>query len=184
MATSALALAPASAWTGTARAQAEANEANEANDAPSTSELRLATKLLHHQRASMTTLTGWGAASVGAGGALMLANHGDAFVFWGGLQHLMWGATNIAIAGGSLFSANHTRVHTPRPEGYWRRRAIRMRRVFWINAALDVLYIGAGALLWTLADRDAVRGSGAAVLIQGGALFGFDIAAALSLPSP
>jgi len=153
-------------------------------DVASCSELRLATKLLHHQRAPMTTLTAWGAASAGAGGALMLANPGDKFLFWGGLQHLMWGATNIAIAGASLYSANHTRVHAEQPEGHWRRRAIRMRRVFWINAALDVLYIGAGALLWTLSDRQAVEGSGAAVLIQGGALLGFDIAAALSLPSP
>jgi hypothetical protein len=130
----------------------------------------------------MTVLTAWGTASMGSGATMMAFERQRDFWLWGGLQHLLWGATNVVIGAASLFRTHHASAHDPHEPGYWRQRAARMRRVFWINAALDVLYIGSAALLWGLSSRRAAQGSGAAIAVQGGFLLGFDISAALSVP--
>ena len=43
-----------------------------------------------------------------------------------------------------------------------------------INAILDVGYILAGTIIWNLGANDAVRGTGAGIVAQGGFLFAFD----------
>jgi len=147
--------------------------------AQSHAEAELAESLRTHQLRSMTALTDFGALSVGAGAMLMGAGGGarDA-MFWGGLQHLLWGATNVAIGARALSRAAAGGEQEPS----WQERAARTRRVFWINAALDVLYVSSGALMWGLGSRGGVRGSGAAIVSQGGFLLAFDLTAALRVP--
>lgn len=130
----------------------------------------------------MYVLTTWGTASVGAGAALMATQPTDGFQFWAGVQHLSWGLINVLIGARSSYGSRPASVEVPRAPGFWRERQRRMRRVFWINAALDVLYVASGALLWALPDRKEGRGSGAGIVMQGGFLLGFDIIAALTVP--
>jgi hypothetical protein len=51
--------------------------------------------------------------------------------------------------------------------------------VFAVNAGLDVLYVGTGALLYAKATSPSLRGLGAGVMIQGSFLFGFDTSNAI-----
>jgi hypothetical protein len=127
----------------------------------------------------MTALTAWGGLSTGVGAALMVIEADDPFLFWGGLQHLLWGATNVVIGSASVYKANHTRPSAIEDVAV---RARRMRRVLWINAGLDVLYVASASLLWGLSERREVQGSGAAILVQGGFLLAFDISAACTVP--
>jgi hypothetical protein len=157
--------------------------ANTSPAAPPTTRERDARRLWTHQRRAMSVLTAWGAASVAGGATTLVAKRDDDFWLWGGAQHVLWGATNVVIGATSL--AKSGRVDLSDPDAVARYGAAqerKMRRVYWINMALDVLYVGTGALLWTLAKPEGARGSGAAIVGQGGFLFAFDIGAAMTLP--
>jgi hypothetical protein len=116
-------------------------------------------------------LTWWGTASVLVGGVLALPRRTRGF----GVQTLMWGAIDLMLA-----AVARGRGQVP--------RAQILRRILLVNAALDVGYVAAGALLAvrkpTLGGRlrpaDA-RGHGLAVVLQGAALFVVDLIAARSL---
>ncbi|MBN9202048.1 MAG: hypothetical protein ABS61_11595 [Microbacterium sp. SCN 70-18] len=116
-------------------------------------------------------LTRWGAASVLIGGVLAIAPRSRAF----GLQTLMWGAIDLGIA---VFTGKRTSL--PKKSA--------LRRILLVNTALDVGYVATGAHLAVrtpafggrLSAADA-RGHGLAVIIQGAALFVFDLAAARRL---
>ena len=69
-------------------------------------------------------------------------------------------------------------------------QARKLRRLLWLNAALDVGYVAGG---WWFAhrfngaqgERDrSVRGHGYGIILQGAFLFLFDVIHALRLPSP
>lgn len=116
-------------------------------------------------------LTRWGAASVLVGGMLAVFPRTRAF----GMQTLMWGAIDLGIA-----------VFTGKRRSLPERSAL--RRILLVNTALDVGYVATGAHLAVrtptfggrLSAADA-RGHGLAVIIQGAALFVFDLAAARRL---
>lgn len=116
-------------------------------------------------------LTRWGTASVVLGGALALFPRTRAF----GLQNLMWGAIDVALA-----------EFTRRQGGVPKKRML--RRILLVNTALDVGYVATGAHLAVrtpslngrLSPAEA-RGHGLAVIIQGAALFVIDLTAARRL---
>ncbi|MDJ1114083.1 DUF6992 family protein [Microbacterium dauci] len=116
-------------------------------------------------------LTRWGTASVVIGGALALFPRTRAF----GLQNLMWGAIDVALA-----------EFTRRQGGVPKKRML--RRILLVNAALDVGYVATGAHLAArtpsfggrLSRADA-RGHGLAIVLQGAALFVIDLTAARRL---
>ncbi|MEV8274417.1 hypothetical protein [Microbacterium sp. NPDC077184] len=116
-------------------------------------------------------LTRWGAASVLVGGVLAVSPRTRAF----GLQTLMWGAIDLGIA-----------VFTGKRSSLPKKSAL--RRILLVNTALDVGYVATGAHLAVrtptfggrLSAADA-RGHGLAIIIQGAALFVFDLAAARRL---
>jgi len=116
-------------------------------------------------------LARWGTASVLVGGALALPRRTRAF----GVQTLMWGAIDVALA---LFTRQRSEIPKKRM----------LRRILLANAALDVGYMATGAHLAvrtpTFGGRLSVaeaRGHGLAVIIQGAALFVIDLAAARRL---
>ncbi|MCK6079574.1 hypothetical protein KZX37_02925 [Microbacterium sp. EYE_5] len=116
-------------------------------------------------------LTRWGTASVVLGGLLALPRRTRAF----GLQNLMWGAIDIALAG-----------VTRRQDAVPKKRML--RRILLVNAALDVGYIAAGGHLAARTPSfggrlspTAARGHGLAIVIQGAALFVIDLTAARRL---
>lgn len=122
-------------------------------------------------RTVVRRLTRWGTASVLVGGALALPRRTRGF----GVQTLMWGAIDLALAAVTRGSSEVPKTQT-------------LRRILLVNTALDVGYVAAGAHLAartpTFGDRlrpaDA-RGHGLAVVLQGAALFIIDLTAARRL---
>ena len=115
-------------------------------------------------RTVVRRLTRWGTASVLVGGVLALPRRTRGF----GLQTLMWGAIDLALA-----AVTRRRGTVPQTQT--------LRRILLVNAALDVGYVAAGAHLAVrtptfggrLQPADA-RGHGLAVVLQGAALFVID----------
>lgn len=122
-------------------------------------------------RTVVRQLTRWGTASVLVGGAFALPRRTRGF----GVQTLMWGAINLALA-----AVTRGRGEVPKTQT--------LRGILLVNTVLDVGYVAAGAHLAvqtpTFGDRlrpaDA-RGHGLAVVLQGAALFTIDLTAARRL---
>lgn len=93
-----------------------------------------------------------------------------------GLQCLVWGAIDGLIAWAGLRSAQK-RSRPPEVE------AAHLRRLLWLNAGLDVLYIAVGAaLIYFSAGQADWLGHGWGVMVQGAFLLIFDAAHAYYLP--
>ena len=129
------------------------------------------------QRNLMLGLAAWSAASLVTGAVLLAASDHDLPRYFG-IQSLAWGAVDGAIAAFALakIAGDDGAAH---PAPYWEGERRSLRTVFWVNAALDVAYVTVGALLWGLGKTDAVRGTGAGVVAQGGFLLVFDTTGAL-----
>lgn len=117
----------------------------------------------------------WAVASVVLGGLLLAFADGAAARAFG-LQFLVWGAIDgaIAIAGAISLRRAHARgaVADPQRAAPERRR---LRRLLWINAGLDVAYVAAAILVLALWRTPEGLGHGLGVLVQGGFLLGFDV---------
>lgn len=116
----------------------------------------------------------WAVASVVLG-ALLVAFADGAAARAFGLQCLVWGAIDgaIAIAGAIALRRAHARgaVADPQRAAPERRR---LRRLLWINAGLDVVYVAAALLILALWRTPEGLGHGLGVLVQGGFLLVFD----------
>ena len=136
----------------------------------------------NYQDAVSRRLLLWSALSA-ATGALLLTIDAP---FWHGfgLQALLWGAIDAAIALFGQRSANKRRRTVPIGAETFAREARNLQRVLWINTGLDLLYIAGGLLLaLTLGARDPfAAGSGWGVVLQGGFLFLFDLLHAVGVP--
>jgi ABC-type microcin C transport system duplicated ATPase subunit YejF len=80
-------------------------------------------------------------------------------------QNIAWGAINcgIALVGGAASRNSKMNVHT-------------LKRILWINAGLDVIYMLGGAVLAARSDdRPRRRGTGIGIIFQGALLFLFDL---------
>lgn len=128
-------------------------------------------------------LAAWAAASLGAGALLALL--GTPFWRAVGVQFLVWGAIDGAIAAaGWRDRRRQARRGVDRDPAASERQRRRLRRLLLVNVGLDLLYVAVGAAL-TGFDAGAVRaGHGVGVIVQGGFLLGFDAwhAARLSRP--
>lgn len=109
--------------------------------------------------------------------------------FWRGfaMQALSWGAIDALIALGGQFAARRRQAALREPDSpeVQTRETENLRRLLWINAGLDVLYVSSG-LLWALTrgQRDALqRGNGWGVVVQGLFLMVFDTVHARRLRS-
>ncbi len=130
--------------------------------------------VLQYQLRMMRGLLRWAVLSVLCGVTLWLP--GPA---WSGFGWMMlgWGVINALVALGASRSVR-ARQSAPRP---LRDEAKAAARILWINSALDVLYVGVGAAMILLSVLPMTRGAGAAILVQGVWLLGFDLLHALRL---
>jgi hypothetical protein len=128
------------------------------------------------RRGLMTVLAGWSLGSAATGTAMWTSS--EPLVRYAGIQNVAWGIIDGAIAGYALYTAGQD-AHADEPLTHWTSERASLRRIFWINVALDLAYLSAGAALVGLGTRDSVRGSGAGVLAQGGFLLAFDTVGAL-----
>lgn len=125
----------------------------------------------------------WAIPSILAGSALI--PFGDTFWRSFGIQALAWGAVDSLIAWYGLLrvrkkTTNASSFSTEAQE------ASRLRKILWINNALDVLYVAGGAALvyFLGAESSFWRGAGWGIMIQGGFLYLFDLMHALRVPDP
>ena len=125
----------------------------------------------------------WAVPSTLAGAALIL--FGNAFWRAFGIQAFAWGAVDGLIAWVGLLRLQKL-PEIPSSFSTESKEAARMRKILWINNALDVLYVAGGAALvyFLGASSDFWRGTGCGVIIQGAFLFLFDMMHALRVPEP
>jgi pimeloyl-ACP methyl ester carboxylesterase len=125
----------------------------------------------------------WSALSV-TGGLLFLAL-GDTFWRGFGLQAVVWGVIDAAIAYFGQRSAARQRTASRGDGKAIGRAGANLRRLLWINTGLDVLYVAGGVLLvYTLGRTDLfAAGNGWGVILQGGFLLLFDLLHALAVPN-
>ena len=139
------------------------------------------TDRLDRKRDAMRVLTGWGASNVAVGGAVALASD-DGVARAAGAMSAGWGAINAALGLFGLRGARRDRAagQTVAEAAADLRRT---EKILLFNAGLDVGYVAAGAYLTARADRPGeddparLRGWGRAVMLQGAALFAFDLLA-------
>ncbi len=121
----------------------------------------------------------WSALSIVVGAALLFATP-----FWRGVgvQALVWGAIDAAIAG---FGRVTLRRKLRRPDAglpeVRLKEARNLRRLLLINAGLDVLYIVAGGVVLFTFATEFARGNGVGIIVQGGFLLLFDTFYALQV---
>ncbi len=125
-------------------------------------------------------LAAWGTLNIATGiAATRTADDEEARRFH--QMNAFWGGVNLALAGTGLLRARHDSGKVRIPADAFRHYQ-RDRRIFAINAGLDVLYAGTGAYLVhrgrqpTAAKPALLRGYGKSLVLQGAALFLFDAA--------
>jgi hypothetical protein len=131
----------------------------------------------------------WGAINVVGGAALAGAKHDDRAWLSASITSLGFGAINalLALPLLDLSGARHAAILRERsaPTAMLRERELvaqlKSGQVFALNTGLDVFYLATGAFLLAMSARgtrhaDWERGVGAAFLVQGTFLLGFDIA--------
>ena len=129
--------------------------------------------LLALERAHLLRLVLWGGASLAVGGALLallrLRGHRSALLQHFGIQTMLWGTIDLALALLGL-----QRLELRDLAG-----ATRLDRFLWLNVGLDAGYVMVGLTLlvfgWRTPRRPGLVGAGLAVVVQGSALAILDL---------
>ena len=114
----------------------------------------------------------WSALSVLIGTLLLFGTP-----FWRGvgLQGLVWGVIDAAIAGFGLLSLRRKRARPDADAPATLAKETRnLRRLLLMNAGLDVLYVVGGTVVLTQFATAFARGNGVGIIIQGAFLLLFD----------
>lgn len=129
-----------------------------------------------YQQRRLSLLLGWGSISMIVG--LVVQFNSKPFWKQFGLQALLWGAIDAALAVFGLRSANKKQGRYALGELNFhdeKKEARGFYRILLINTGLDVFYVVGGAwLMQRFKDRADRRGMGLGILVQGLWLFLFD----------
>jgi hypothetical protein len=133
------------------------------------------TMIYDFQDALSRRLLAWSALSIIAGTILLIV--GDGFWRGLGLQAIVWGMIDAAIAIFGSRSAHKRRAAGQNNPEVTNREARNLRKLLWINTWLDVLYIAGGfAVLFVFGGLDPfAAGNGIGIVLQGSFLFLFDL---------
>lgn len=120
--------------------------------------------------------------SLGASGSILLGLGMFLFrsPFWNGLaiQFVAWGFIDLLIAlGGAVGTRRRrSRLTDEQADAVAPREARNLRRILWINTALDILYMLGGALIAIFPGASNLfwLGTGIGICLQGAFLFFFD----------
>jgi hypothetical protein len=116
-------------------------------------------------------LLGIGAASLTTG-ALLVAQDDD-FRRGMSVPFFFFGANEVGISAYSLLKLPADRRREA-PMRFWQDEEQDLRTTAIVSLIADLAYSTAGFLMWRIADNDVVRGVGAGILIQRGAILVFD----------
>lgn len=134
----------------------------------------------HFSRLVTDRLLRWGVASMVVG--VLLQRHRDPLWKGIGAQSVGWGLIDalIALVGG--ISAQNKIASLPNPGDVQAQNEQKssLKKILWLNAGLDVLYVLGGAWMARRDKGDGVmRGHGVGIMLQGSFLFVFDFLHAL-----
>ncbi|MGL4648204.1 MAG: DUF6992 family protein [Caldilineaceae bacterium] len=137
------------------------------------------TSIWSFQRRLTHRLMRWAIPSVVVGGLLAWRGRTPAQRAIG-QQAVAWGAIDAAIALGGQSAAERKQATAMPVDEIAQARSL--RRLLWLNTALDVLYVTGGLALARSQRGDAARGHGIGIIIQGGFLLFFDLIHARKVP--
>ncbi len=127
----------------------------------------------------MYVLGSWAIANMAIGAVGMSRTEGQTRHFH--QMNLAWNAVNLGIAGFALWNFAQQDINTmPLPE--LADDHLRTKRLYLINAGLDLLYVAAGAYMWHRSQQAGAKrpqlmeGFGKAIVLQGSFLLVFDAA--------
>jgi len=129
----------------------------------------VAAHFFSYQRRGLGVLLAWGSGNAAAGVPMLLSQ--DALVRQFGLQTLIWGAIDAALALAGRHSAQQKAERYERGEldnQAELQEARTLRRILLVNAGLDVGYVLGGT--WAMRafpDRRDRRGMGLGIVVQG-----------------
>ncbi len=128
-------------------------------------------------------LAAWALLSLAAGAAAAIL--GPPFWRAVGIQFLVWGAIDLAIAAaGARDLRRKLAAGAADDPAAAERERRRLRRLLLVNAGLDVGYLAVGAALTGFGAGPIRAGHGAGVLVQGAFLLAFDAGHAAGLRRP
>lgn len=133
-------------------------------------------KRVHLNTIGMAHLGAWGAVNVVAGGIGYFTAANEEWKAFHGMN-VIWGVTNALIAyGGYAGAKSEAKQHRTMDAALHRYE--QNKRLFLLNAGLDVLYIGSGAVIDANADKfnnpAMWHGFGKSFMVQGAGLLIFD----------
>jgi hypothetical protein len=125
----------------------------------------------------MYVLGGWAVTNIAAGAYGWASYDGQSRYF--SQMNLFWNVINLSIAGIALFSNLSTDLSLTGSEEMLTKH-LKTEKIFLINSALDVGYMGAGFLMRHLSANtekrgEMLKGYGNSVILQGGFLLVFDM---------
>ena len=125
----------------------------------------------------MYVLGGWAVTNIAAGAYGWASYDGQSRYF--SQMNLFWNVINLSIAGIALFSNLRTDLSLTGSEEMLTKH-LKTEKIFLINSALDVGYMGAGFLMRHLSANtekrgEMLKGYGNSVILQGGFLLVFDM---------
>lgn len=137
------------------------------------------TDIWAYQSAITRRLLTWSLFSLSAG---LVMQVGGAALRALGMQFVAWGAIDagIALVGQNQSQKRQARADANTP-AILAAETSKLRRLLWLNTALDVLYLIGGLAVARRRGDERWRGHGLGILIQGGFLFIFDLLHALPL---
>lgn len=136
---------------------------------------------LQKQKVSMMVLGGWAVGNIALGATLASQRSGESRYFHG--MNAGWNLVNLGLA-----TAGYIAATKGDPAALSLYESIneqhKVQKIFLFNAGLDVGYMLGGAYLMERSKRtedrpERLRGFGKSILLQGGFLFVFDLAAYL-----
>ncbi|PWH84657.1 DUF6992 family protein [Brumimicrobium oceani] len=131
---------------------------------------------LRINKTGMLVLSSWAAANITIGSIGWATTEGESQYFH--QMNVFWNIVNLGIAVPGLFTSNATNAKKVSP-GELINKQYSTEQIYLINNGLNMLYIGSGALLQSITEKNQknysrFKGYGNALLLQGGFLLIFD----------
>lgn len=136
------------------------------------------------QEEASRRLLAWNLINIGVGAILQITGRGKPVLRAFGGQNIGWGVINTGIAViGRRFARRRAAQPDAQTPATLYKESRNLRRLLWINAGLDILYMLGGLSMSQRGKNDPnVKGSGLGIVLQGLLLFVFDVVQALRVP--